>query len=259
METIAGHLYDYPKYYDLIFGSDWAAEVKFLKACFAKHSKKPVKRLFEPGCGTGRLVIQFAKAGYEVSGVDLNERAIKYCNARLKRAGYPESTFVGDMADFKVKKKADAAYNMINTFRHLPNEKAAEAHFHCVAEALNKGGLFILGLHLTPKTPQKCTSETWSSTKGNLSVVSRLWTIGVDRKKREEQIGVTYDVYTPTKQFRIEDETMFRTYSAEQMFKLIATEPRLRLLEMYDFRYDIDSPIDVTNETEDILYVFQRV
>ena len=30
METIAGHLYDFPKYYDLIFGSDWAAEFNFL-------------------------------------------------------------------------------------------------------------------------------------------------------------------------------------------------------------------------------------
>lgn len=258
METIAGHLYDYPKYYDLIFGSDWAAEFKFLKACFAKYGKGSVKRLFEPGCGTGRLVIQFAKAGYEISGLDLNEKAIKYCNTRLKRFGYPESTFVGDMADFKLKKKVDAAYNMINTFRHLETEKAEQAHFRCVADALNRGGLYVLGLHLTPKAPQQCTRETWASTRGNLSVVSNLWTIGTDLKKRQERIGVTYDVYTPTKQFRVTDETMFRTYTREQMFDLLATEPRLRLLEMYDFRYDINSPIDVTDNTEDILFVLQR-
>ena len=259
METIAGHLYDYPKYYDLIFGSDWAAEIKFLKAVFAKYSKRPVKRIFEPACGTGRLVIQLAKLGYEISGNDLNEKAIAYCNARLKRAGLPESTFVGDMAAFTLKKKVDAAFNMINTFRHLPTEKTAEAHFHCVAESLNKGGLYILGLHLTPKTPAKCTSESWSSTRGNLSVVSNLWSIGTDLKKRQERIGVTYDVYTPTKQFRITDETIFRTYTAEQMFSLLASEPRLRLLEMYDFRYDLDWPMDVTDATEDIVYVLQRV
>lgn len=258
METISGHLYDYPKYYDLIFGSDWAAEFKFLKACFQKYLKKPVRRLFEPACGTGRLVIQFAKAGYEISGNDLNEKAVAYCNARLKRAGYPESAFVGDMSDFKLKKKVDAAYNLINTFRHLQTEKAAESHFRCVADALNKGGIYILGLHLTPKTPPKCTSETWASTKGNLSVISNLWSIGTDLKKRQERIGVTYDVYTPTKQFRVTDETMFRTYNMNQMFSLLATEPRLRLLEMYDFRYDIDEPIDLTPDTEDIVYILQR-
>src|SRR5262245_31032738 len=99
METIAGHLYDYPKYYDLIFGSDWAAEVKFLKACFERYQIAPVKRIFEPACGTGRLVIQFAKAGYEISGNDLNEKAVNYCNTRLKRSGFAPTAFVGDMAD----------------------------------------------------------------------------------------------------------------------------------------------------------------
>ena len=149
METIAGHLYDYPKYYDLIFGSDWAAEFKFLKAGFEMYAKRPIKRLFEPACGTGRLMIQFAKAGFEVAGNDLNGKAIDYCNERLVRHGYPATAFVGDMADFTVKKKVDAAFNMINTFRHLPTEKLAEAHLHCVAESLNKGGLYFLGLHLT--------------------------------------------------------------------------------------------------------------
>ena len=259
METIAGHLYDFPKYYDLIFGSDWAAEFKFLRQCFERYSQRPVKRLFEPACGTGRLVVQFAKSGYEISGNDLNEKAIAYCNARLKRAGLPQTAYVGDMSAFSVKKKVDAAFNTINTFRHLPTEKIAEAHFRCVADALNRGGLYIIGLHLTPKTPAKCTSESWSSTRGHLSVVSNLWTIETNLKKRQERIGVTYDVYTPTRQFRITDETIFRTYTAEQMFSLFASEPRLRLLEMFDFRYDIDWPIDITEQTEDIVYVLQRV
>ena len=259
METIAGHLYDYPKYYDLIFGSDWAAEFKFLKAGFEMYAKRPIKRLFEPACGTGRLMIQFAKAGFEVAGNDLNEKAIDYCNQRLVRHGFPATAFVGDMADFTVKKKVDAAFNMINTFRHLPTEKLAEAHLHCVAESLNKGGLYFLGLHLTPINPQQCTAETWSATRGHLSVVSNLWSMGTDPKKRIERIGVTYDVYTPTKQFRITDETAFRMYSALQMFDLLVKEPRLRLLNMYDFRYDIESPIDITADTEDVVYVLQRV
>lgn len=259
VETIAGHLYDYPKYYDLIFASDWAAEFKFLKECFEQYSSKPVKRVFEPACGTGRLLVQFAKGSYEVAGNDLNEKAIEYCNERLVRQGFAPSAFVGDMANFTVKKKFDAAFNLINTFRHLPTEATAEAHFKCVADALNKGGIYLLGLHLIPKTPQKCTSETWSARRGPLSVVSNLWSIELDLKKRVERIGVTYDVSTPSRKFRIEDETIFRTYTAEQMFDLIATEPRLRLVETFDFRHDINWPIEITADTEDVIYLLKRV
>lgn len=259
METIAGHLYDYPKYYDLIFGSDWAAEFRFLTKCFSQYASRPVQRVFEPACGTGRLLVQFARAGYEVAGNDLNEKAIAYCNARLERHGFAPTAFVGDMADFSVRKKFDAAFNLINTFRHLPTEEAAEAHLKCVADALSRGGIYLLGLHLIPKSPQTCTSETWFARRGNLSVESNLWSIELDLKRRVERIGVTYDVTTPTRSFRIQDETAFRTYTAEEMYELIATEPRLRLVETFDFRHQIESPIEVTADTEDVIYLLKRV
>ncbi|NQU21999.1 MAG: class I SAM-dependent methyltransferase, partial [Candidatus Nealsonbacteria bacterium] len=82
METIHESLYDYPKYYDLLFGSDWKTEFDFLEACFERYAQRPVRRLFEPACGTGRLLAKFATAGYEVAGNDLNARAVEYCNAR---------------------------------------------------------------------------------------------------------------------------------------------------------------------------------
>jgi SAM-dependent methyltransferase len=258
METIAGHLYDFPKYYDLIFGSDWAAEFKFLEGCFDLYLRRPVRRVFEPGCGTGRLLVRLGKAGYDIVGLDLNPNAVAYCNDRLKRHGLPEAAFVGDMADFRLKKPADAAFNMINTFRHLPDEKAARSHFRCMADAVKAGGLYLLGIHLTPKTEQRCTEECWSATRGHLTVNSRLWSKAIDLKTRKEIIGMTYDVHTPTEQFRIEDETIFRTYTAEQMRATIASDARWEIIETYDFRYDLEWPIEIGDSTEDVMYVLRR-
>ena len=150
METRQGNLYDYPRYYDLVFGSDWKAEFDFLTACFELFAKRKGQRLFEPACGTGRLLYRLGKAGYETSGLDINDKAVKYCNSRLKRHGLPESAFVGDMTDFKLKRKADAAFNTINSFRHLTTGKQAQDHMQCMAGCLAKGGIYVLGLHLTP-------------------------------------------------------------------------------------------------------------
>ncbi|MEZ6047135.1 MAG: class I SAM-dependent methyltransferase [Planctomycetaceae bacterium] len=258
MEVMEGHIYDFPKYYDLVYGSDWKAEFDFLTGCFKKYSKKPVKSLFEPACGTGRLLIKFAQEGYEVAGNDLNPKAIKFCNDRLKRHGYPESTFVGDMSDFKVKKKYDAAFNMINSFRHLPNEKAAEAHFHCMAETLKKGGIYYLGLHLTPTKGQSTDHEEWPARRGNLTVISSLWSDGIDFKTREEKIGMSYQVYTPLKAFRIVDDMIYRTYTAEQFLKLIKKTDCFEIEETYDFCYELDHPIKIDAETEDTVFVLRR-
>lgn len=261
LEVIQGHLYDYPKYYDLVFGSDWKAEFDFLKDCFERYAKRPVKRVFEPACGTGRLMYKLADAGYEVAGNDLNPKAVEFCNARLEKKGHPPTAVVGDMSDYTVKKKFHAAFNMINSFRHLTTEKQAEGHFRCTADAIVKGGLFILGMHLNPADvgDDYEAEEEWSARRGHLQVNTRLWSMNYNPKTRTEQIGFQYDVYTPSKQFRIEDTTTFRCYTKKHMDKLIAKFPEWELVETFDFHYDIDDPVTVDGDTEDVVYILRRV
>ncbi|MCA9062497.1 MAG: class I SAM-dependent methyltransferase [Planctomycetaceae bacterium] len=258
-DQITASIYDYPRYYDLLFGSDWKAEYDFMLACFQKHADRKVKRIFEPACGTGRLLVKLADAGFDVAGNDLNPKAIRYCNERLARHGHPKSTTVEDMADFKVKKKFDAAFNMINTFRHLPTEKLAQAHLECMAKALNKGGLYLLGLHLEPTACDAMEDEAWTARRGNLVVNSYMWSKGVDRKTRLEHLGMQIDVYTPSKHIRIMDHMEYRTYRRSQFTALLNKVPELFVEETYDFAYDINKPHRLNGFSEDVVYVLKRV
>ncbi len=277
-EVIPGNLYDYPKYYDLVFGSDWKAEFDFLTGVFAKHSALPrgakPKRLLEPACGTGRLMYRFGKAGYTVAGNDLNAKAVAFCNARLRRQGLAESAVVGDMSDFTLAnfkgiqaqgfnsrgaKPFDAAFNTINSFRHLPSEAAAEGHLRCIADALRPGGLYVLGLHLTPARGEpESDEESWAARRGDLSVISHMWSEGVDRRRRVETVGMSFDVYTPTKQFRLVDQTPFRTYTARQMADLIDKTGAWDVAAVYDFAYDLDGTVEIDGTTEDVVYILRK-
>jgi SAM-dependent methyltransferase len=258
MEVIQGTIYDYPKYYDLLFGSDCKAEYDFLVECFRRHALRLVRRLFEPACGTGRLLVRFARAGYHVSGNDLNPQAVAYCNARLVRHGFAPAATVGDMADFRLRRKVDAALSTINSFPHLPSERQAEGHLRCVARALAKGGIYVLGFHLTPTRGRPWDGESWSARRGHLGVLSRMWSVEVDRRRRRERVGFTFDVYTPTRQFRLQDEMVFRTYTAGQFRRLLARVDALEPVATYDFSYHVDQPIRVTAETQDVVFVLRR-
>jgi SAM-dependent methyltransferase len=252
------NIYDYPKYYDLIFGSDWKAEFDFLSACFDKYAGGKVRRLFEPACGTGRLLDRFAKAGFEVGGLDLNERAVEFCNERLRKNGYAASAFVADMSDFKLKRKVDAAFNTINSFRHLLTEKQATAHLRCVARALRKGGIYVLGFHLTPTVGATTDSEAWSARRGQLCVNTRMWTTLRDLKLREEHCAMTFDVYTPTQHLRLEDEIVFRTYTAPEVKCLVRRVPELSCIAVHDFAYDVDHETTINSETEDVVLILKK-
>lgn len=257
-DKIHASIYDFPQYYELLFGSDWRAEFHFLQACFEKHATRKVRNLFEPACGTGRLLLQFAKAGYRVSGNDLNTKAVKYCNERLCKHDFRQTVTVGDMSDFTLSKPVDAAFNTINTFRHLPTEETAEAHLKCVAAALAPGGIYALGLHLLPTKGPHDEEESWSARRGNVQINSRMWSKRVDRKKRMEYLGMTLDVWMPTKHFQIEDEMQYRTYTAKQMFDLLSRVPELDHVATYDFAYDMKQSVEIGPATQDVVLILRR-
>lgn len=259
METIRANIYDYPKYYDVLFGADCQAEMTFLRACFARFAVGPVRRLFEPACGTGRLLIRFARLGYEVAGLDLNPKAVDFCNKRFQKYGLSPAAWVGDMTNFCVRRKFDAAFNTINSFRHLPSDQAAQAHLQAMRRAIRKGGLYVLGFHLTPNRPPSCTQEAWVARKGFLQVNSFMKTISLDRRRREERVYFQFDIYTPRRSFRIVDEFVFRTYSYEQFTRLLRKAGGWEIAATYDFAYQIDEPIQVDDLTEDVVFVLRAV
>ena len=69
---------------------------------------------------------------------------------------------------------------------------------------------------------------------------------------------MSFDVYTPTRQFRINDESNFRMYTEAQMDSLLSEVDAFDLLETYDFGYEIDEPIEIDGSTEDVVYILRR-
>ena len=258
MEKLPRSLYDYPRYYDLVFGSDWKAEHDFLLDVFDTFATGKVRRVFEPACGTGRLLFRLGQSGLNAAGLDLNPRAVDYCNKRLALHGLRQSAFVGDMADFRLPKPVDAAFNTINSFRHLMTEEQAVSHLGCVSESLRKGGLYILGLHLAPTEGQPMDEESWSARRGHLGINTHLKTFDLDLRRRIERCRMTMDVYTPTRCFQIVDDLLFRTYTRQQLARLLAQVPRLDWVETFDFSYRINSPIEIGPDTQDVVLVLRK-
>lgn len=259
METVVDSIYNHPVYYDLIFASDWVAEFKFLEAAFEKHVTKKTRRVLEPACGTGRLLFRMAKAGYDAAGLDLNAKAIEFCNKRLAKHGFKETAFVADMCDFQVKKKYDAAFNTINSFRHLATEKQTVAHFRAMAEAIRPGGIYALGFHLTPLEGTQTDEEHWSARRGNLVINTSMWPRDKDRKNRMERYNLRFDIYKPSGVTRIDDCLELRSYTYRQFANMLKKVPEWQIEEAYDFQYDIDEPIEIDSMTEDVVYILKRI
>ena len=215
--------------------------------------------MFEPACGTGRLLFALARKGHRVAGLDLNRKAIEFCNARFRRHAMEETAFVADMSSFRVRRRYDIAFNTINSFRHLDSEAAALGHMRCMGRAVGRGGLYLLGVHLTPTKVPPSETESWSARRGHLAINTHMWTVARDRRRRVERFGIRFDVHSPRRSFRIEDELILRSYTPAQMTKLIERSGCWKTVATHDFAYCIDDPIQVDATTEDVVYVLKRL
>ena len=184
VDKLSGNLYDYPSYYDLVYGSDWKAEHDFLVGAFDRFVKGGVQRALEPACGTGRLIYRLMKHGVEVHGLDLSENAVEYCNDRLKRHGFPQNAVVADMCNFQCENTFDAGFNTINSFRHLETHDQALAHLRCMSRAIKCGGIYVLGIHLYPAVGPPIEEESWFAQRGHFGEQTEMTLM---QRKHEER------------------------------------------------------------------------
>lgn len=66
-----------PLVYDQV--NCWAKDDEFFLELLKRIN---VKKIVDLGCGTGRLTLHFAKAGYHVTAIDPNEEAIEYAKKK---------------------------------------------------------------------------------------------------------------------------------------------------------------------------------
>lgn len=250
--------YDYPQYYDLAFLEETKPEADFLVAAFQKYARRQVKRVLEPGCGGGRLVVELASRGLELVGFDTSEAALDYLRKTLARRKLKAEIYRDDMTQFRVAKPVDAAICTFNTFRHLTTNEAARSHLQSVAGALAPGGIYVLGLHLLPPDADEESLERWTAVKGKTKVVFTLRVLEFNRRKRLEKLRATMLVRTAEKEMRLASEFEFRLYTAAQIRAQLAEVPELELCDVYDFCYEIDQPLKLDNEISDTVLILRK-
>lgn len=258
MSIIEGHWYDYPHYFDLGFRDETRREADFLEAAFKKYARRKVRSLLEPACGGGRLVAEMAARHYRVSGFDLSLPMLEYARRRLKKRGLSARLFEADMADYRLPRPVDAAFNTFNSFRHLLTEKDARRFLECTAQAVHHGGIFVLGLHLAPLDADEWAGERWTARHGKTRLTVTLSVTGFSRRKRIENLRVTSLVRSPGKTVRLRSEFPYRLYTAAQLKSLIASVPTWELCDVFDFWYEIDQPRKLDDEMSDTLLVLRR-
>jgi len=253
--------YETPKYYDAIFDVDTDVEGRFLEDAFERHatpSPRGRRRVLEPACGSGRLLVEMANRGWSVHGFDLEPAMVRYSRERLADSGLAGTVTRGDMSDFKVRGTFDLAHCFVSTFKYLLSEDAARRHLESVARALRPGGIYALGFHLSWYDYREKTNERWRVERDGARIDCTISGWPADRRTRREKVEARMRVFEDGVEKRSKTTWNFRSYDARQVRSLIRSVPALEHVGTYDFHYEIDEPQRFSDEQCDTLLILRR-
>lgn len=129
------------RYYDL-WHEDFNDDVEFYLR-LAERTGGPV---LECMCGTGRVLIPFARKGYEIAGVDRSATMLDRCTTKVSfecpDVQHRIELHQGDVVDIKLDRKFRLAFMPFNSFLHLLTTAEQEKALLNVRDHLEDGGLF---------------------------------------------------------------------------------------------------------------------
>jgi SAM-dependent methyltransferase len=251
--------YDAPRYYDIVFDAGTAREARFLEAAHARFATSRKKRVLEPACGSGRLVAEMARRGWNVTGFDLNPAMLAFAERRMRRARTTNVRLMqADMSTFRAGVRFDLAHCLVSTFKYLLDERSAHAHLDCVARALAPGGIYVLGFHLSEYANRSRSRERWVERRGRTTVVCNTQVWPADRRARIEEVRARLSVRERGRERRSETRWRFRTYDEREVMRLFRAVPALEHVATYDFGYEIDRPRQWPDDQLDCVFVLRK-
>ncbi len=258
MKSSTVDCYDAPGYWDLAFSDETPFEADFIQAAIEKYLPHRASSVLEIGCGGGRQVVELARRALSVTAFDLKSSCVEWTRRRLKRRRLVAEVFCADMTSFQLAEKVDVVHCLVNTFRHLITEESARRHLQCVSDSLRSGGIYLLGFHLLPPDADEEDCERWAITQRGTRVTTTIRVLDFNRRKRVEMVRFSLKVTTPTKVVRLSTDHQLRIYRAAQFQTLLKSVPSLKLLDVYDFCYDLSEPLRLDDRLGDAVFVLQK-
>lgn len=244
----------FARYYDLDYGDSLEDLPMYLG--FAERTGSPI---LEMACGTGRLAIPLAEAGYSVTGLDSSKAMLAIARSRLSgQIKRRVKTFEANMLDFDLNQKFNLITIPVGGLMLAPALDQQALVLRRAYEHLAGDGLLVVDL-VNPDVEEMATSDrqfiyAWTKVDDRGAKVSKFVVQTPDFANQTQDVTFFYDETSANGEMK-------RTMAAFTQRYLFRFEMEL-LLEKCGFKlenlfgsYDLD---DFESGSEKMIFVARR-
>lgn len=142
--------------YDADNRDNLSADIPF----YLEFAGKQNGDILELGCGTGRVALVLAAAGFHVAGLDLSEEMLRVFREKL--SAKPElsdmiSLVHGDMSNFCLDRKFALIIAPFRAFQAVTDDRDIDNALSCIRKHLVSNGIFIVNVF----NPNRVMDQSW--------------------------------------------------------------------------------------------------
>ena len=135
-------------YYDAINADiDYVKWANFIEKILNKECRSRPELVLDLGCGTGKMTLELAKRGYDMTGIDYSPEMLDIARCEAEKQGYDVLWLCQDMREFELYGTVDAAVCCLDCINHLEDEQDLEKCFKLVHNYLIPDGVFIFDIN----------------------------------------------------------------------------------------------------------------
>lgn len=129
---------------DMSWVEDTKQQVDFL---IDRLELKGTERILDLACGFGRHSLEFARRGYDVTGVDITPAYIEYATQQAEKEQLHARFMCKDIREIDFDHEYDVVINMADgAIGYLENDEENRKIFERIAKALKKGGKHFMDI-----------------------------------------------------------------------------------------------------------------
>ncbi len=137
----------------------------------SKLKNYPLSVGLDVGCGGGWFTRAFARAGYQMTGLDISPQMLDYAQNKALKEGVRGEYLLGDIATKKMPRRFDFVTAINDCINYIPKTKINSAVKN-IAGALKKGGIFLFDISSKRKFEKKIANTVSVDDRENITYFS---------------------------------------------------------------------------------------
>lgn len=196
--------------------SDWA---DFIEKIFNKECKSRPELVLDLGCGTGKMTLELASRGYDMTGIDISAEMLDMAREQAEIGGYDILWLSQDMREFELYGTVDSAVSCLDCINHLTKPSDVKKTFDLMHNYLIPDGIFVFDINGKAKFENIYADRSYVMEEdGGVCI----WQNYYDKKTKLCDFYITlFEECSDGRYERYDDEQRERMYTVSEMRKML--------------------------------------